>query len=77
MNGNVCKIKGVSAGKTSKFISTIMENAKVRTHKFSEILTLVLQRIFRENVNSENVKLNFHCNGFVPRRKICFVLSAL
>jgi hypothetical protein len=42
MNGNVHKIKAVFAGKTSKFICTIAENAKVGTHKFREILTLVL-----------------------------------
>jgi hypothetical protein len=41
-NGNVHKIKGVSAGKTSKFECTIAENTKVRTHKFREILTLIL-----------------------------------
>jgi len=38
----VHKIKGVSTVKTSKFICTTVENAEVRTHKFREILTLVL-----------------------------------
>jgi hypothetical protein len=42
MNANAHKIKEVSAGKTSKFTCTIAENAKVRTRKFREILTLVL-----------------------------------
>jgi hypothetical protein len=42
MNGNPQKIEGVSTGKTSKFECTITENAKVRTCKFREILTLVL-----------------------------------
>jgi len=42
MNGNVCKIEGVSASKTSKFGCTITEDAKVRTCKFREFLTLIL-----------------------------------
>jgi hypothetical protein len=41
-DGNARKIKGVSAGKTSKFECTSAENAKVRTCKFREILTLFL-----------------------------------
>jgi len=50
-NGNAHKIDGVSVGETSKFKCTITENAKVRTRKF------------RENINSENVKLKFHCTS--------------
>jgi hypothetical protein len=42
MNGNAHKIKGVSSSKTSKFKCTIVVNAKVRTCKFREILTLIL-----------------------------------
>jgi hypothetical protein len=42
MNGNACNIEGVSCGETSKFECTIVENAKVRTHEFGEILTLIL-----------------------------------
>jgi hypothetical protein len=42
MKGNACKIEGITAGKTSKFGCTIAEDAKVRTHKFREFLTLIL-----------------------------------
>jgi len=42
MNGNAHKIDGVSAGETSKFKCTITEKANVRTHKFREILTVIL-----------------------------------
>jgi len=41
-DGNARKIKGVSAGGTSKFECTVVENAKVKTCKFREILTLFL-----------------------------------
>jgi hypothetical protein len=42
MNGNAPKIEGVSAGETLKFGCTIAEDAKVRTNKFREFLTLIL-----------------------------------
>jgi hypothetical protein len=41
-NGYAHKTEGVSANETSKFKCTIIENAKVRTHKFREIITLNL-----------------------------------
>jgi hypothetical protein len=41
-NGNVRKIKGVSASETSKFKCSIAEKAKVGTRKFREIFTLHL-----------------------------------
>jgi hypothetical protein len=69
-NENPHKIEGVYTGKTSKFECTITENAKVRACKFREILTLILWPFiktiklyckFRKNLNSEEVKLKFHC----------------
>ena len=42
MNGDVRKIEGVSAGETSKFKFTVMEDAKVRKCNVREILTLIL-----------------------------------
>jgi len=42
-NGNMHKTEGVSAGETSKFECTVTGNAKVRTHKFREMLTLILR----------------------------------
>jgi len=36
------KIEVASAGKTSKFRCITAEDAKVRTHKFREFLTLIL-----------------------------------
>jgi hypothetical protein len=42
MNGTARKIEGVSAGQTTKFECTIAVNAKVRIHKFRDILTLFL-----------------------------------
>jgi len=41
-NGTAHKIAGVSAAKTAKFKSTTAVNAKVRIHKFMDILTLFL-----------------------------------
>jgi hypothetical protein len=38
----VRKIEGVSASEITKFECTMTENAKVRTSKFREILTLIL-----------------------------------
>jgi len=43
MYGNAHKITGISAVSTSKFKCTIVENAKMRMHKFKDILTLILQ----------------------------------
>jgi len=40
--GNAHKIMGISAISTSKFRCTIVENAKMRMHKFRDILTLIL-----------------------------------
>jgi hypothetical protein len=42
MNGTAHTIEGVSAGETSKFKCTVMENAKVRPCKFREIVTVIL-----------------------------------
>jgi len=66
MNGNAHKIEGVSASETSKFGCTVTEDAKVRTRKFREFLTLILWPFskyykFRGNIHSEDVKSKFHC----------------
>jgi len=42
VNGNVRKIDGLSAGETSKFESTVVENTTVRSCQFREILTLIV-----------------------------------
>jgi hypothetical protein len=48
MNGDACKINGVSASETSKFECIIAENAKVRKHVFREILTQMLWPFIRD-----------------------------
>jgi hypothetical protein len=42
MNENAREIEGVTVSETPKFRCTIAEDAKVRTHKFKEFLTLIL-----------------------------------
>jgi hypothetical protein len=46
---NAHKITGISAVNTSKFKCTIVENAKVRMHKFRDILTLILQPFSKDH----------------------------